>query len=290
MVGPACAQAQGNGQQSDSQKQNTQPEQPKPSPIQPSVSGAAVQPKAADQILAQAEIYKPNCRQPKNHDEADLCAQWRVAEAAENTLQLTLAQTAIGALGVLFVVVTLGFTARANKAAAIAAQAAVDAVGFERAWLSSGPPQIVSGTNVTDPDGVTHSHGIGFAITWINTGRSPALQAIATTKVRLIDHDADIPVFSFEDPEQFDHTTVGPNMNVTSPRAWLVGKDHEKFVSRTKSAIVYSKVYYKTIASSERRYTETCLRFVYNGVRTDDNNKSSINYDIFSAGHQNSAT
>jgi hypothetical protein len=68
---------------------------------------------------------KPQCEQPRNHDEADLCEQRRMSKAAEDAVNLNEIQTGIGAVGALLLLATLALTIWGTRAAVKAANAAV---------------------------------------------------------------------------------------------------------------------------------------------------------------------
>lgn len=67
---------------------------------------------------------KPECSQPKTHDEADLCEQRRMAEAAENTLVLSKIQLILGVIGAALLFLTLFYGRQAARGAVVAARAA----------------------------------------------------------------------------------------------------------------------------------------------------------------------
>jgi hypothetical protein len=60
---------------------------------------------------------KPDCSNPKNHDEADLCQQRRMAVAAEQTVTLSQIQIAIGVVTLLGLGATVYYTRQTAKAA-----------------------------------------------------------------------------------------------------------------------------------------------------------------------------
>ena len=73
---------------------------------------------------------KPECGQPQNHDEADLCEQRRMAEAAENTVKLSAWQLGLGVVGAFLLFVTLYYSRQAARGAIVAAEAAQASVGL----------------------------------------------------------------------------------------------------------------------------------------------------------------
>ncbi|WP_125901065.1 hypothetical protein [Methylobacterium indicum] len=288
LSGFACAQAQGNDQHSNNQQQNTQSEEKKPGSFQTGIVVQSVQTKTADQGTAQTKIYEPDCGKPKDQPEADLCTQRRVANAAEEALQYNLAQTVIGALGVAFVVVTLGFTARANKAAAIAAQAAMDAVGAERAWLSFMNINIAPTRN-TEIYGKIHEETITFNIAWINSGRSPAINVNTSIISSVLDLDAKLPHKDLEAPSTGG--VVGPGISVLSPEVAIYGNDLALFKQRKKKFVIWSKATYETTYHKGIvRQTECCVEIIFNGMKAKDDGSFEPRFMIMQAGYFNTAS
>lgn len=287
LVGPACAQAQGDDQKGNRQQQNTQSEHAKPGSAQPTVSGAAAQPQAADKRPVKAEIYEPDCRQPKSQPDADLCTQRRVADAAENALQYALAQTLIGALGVAFVVVTLGFTARANKAAAIAAQAAVDSVGAERAWMfPDGFPHAFS--NQTTVHGVFYQNAFMIAVSWRNGGRSPSIRTSSSISHKVVNNGDTVPEFDATVDE--NEGIVGPNFSIKSGWTAIGGQELDDFLNQGAALYVYSRVSYSTTFFPHSKvYSEICAKLLRNGDSVNEQGQRQPNIEIQVIGPQNTA-
>lgn len=289
-TGPACAQAQRDDQKTDQQQQQTQTEHAKPGSAQPFVSGAPAQSQAADHRTAEAKVYEPDCRKPKDQPDADLCTQRRVADAAEEALQWALAQTVIGALGVAFVVVTLGFTARANKAAAIAAQAAVDAVGAERAWITAidVPLHFTKDTLIDD---VVHDQVLTIATNWKNGGRSPALKVciyVSCIVSDISENDEEIP--EFEDKHKEGHAIIGPGFSVFSQSQALFGDNFKRVLEREKAIFYYSKVWYSTTISPDNMvHSEACFQIIRNGSIINKEGVPQPNFEIRVVGRQNAA-
>lgn len=91
------ASAEGTGEkQPDTQTQRTEPGQTHspipwifPGPFGPPpivVVPVVIPDKASQQQQSQPGGYKPNCQEPKDREDADLCAQWRMAKAAEESV------------------------------------------------------------------------------------------------------------------------------------------------------------------------------------------------------------
>ncbi|WP_080507378.1 hypothetical protein [Rhodopseudomonas palustris] len=67
---------------------------------------------------------EPNCKTPKSHDEADLCQQIRVADAADVTLSYSRWQIALSVATVLGLALTVLYARNSTRAAIVAAKAA----------------------------------------------------------------------------------------------------------------------------------------------------------------------
>ena len=287
LTGLACAQPQGNNQQSNNQQKNSNTEENKAGTFNIGIGVPSVQAKATDHGAAQTKIYEPDCGKPKDQPEADLCTQRRVANAAEEALQYNLAQTLIGAFGVAFVVVTLGLTARANKAAKIAAQAAVDAVGSERAWLSFKNIGIYPSNN-SIIDGDIRNESIVFNVAWINTGRSPSIKTNIAIRYQVLLMDDPLPSVNFEEPPAFG--IIGPGITNYSNDKAIYGDDLILFKQRKKKIIIWSRATYETIYHQGiRRHTDMCAQLIWNGTRVRGA-AEELNIDIKLKGEFNSAS
>lgn len=232
--GLAFGQTQGDNQQNNGQQKNTQSEEIKAGPSKSDVGLALTQPKAPDGSATQAKIYEPDCRKPKDQPEADLCTQRRVANAAEETLQYNFAQTVVGAVGVVLVVITIIFTARSNKAAVIAAKAAVDAVGSERAWMSFARIDLnMNGS--PGPDKTFIIDGFIFELIWANDGRSPAINTVIYREYEIINNGSPMPDVKLQgDSGEFIAGVIGPGRSAMGSSIYINGKDKNDFENRKK--------------------------------------------------------
>jgi hypothetical protein len=64
---------------------------------------------------------KPNCKQPQNHDEADLCQQIEMSHIADNAFRVGVAQAILAGLTVAGLVITVIYAIKAANAAAASA-------------------------------------------------------------------------------------------------------------------------------------------------------------------------
>lgn len=272
ICGIAKTQAQGDGEKSGRQQQYSQPEQAKSVPSQPVVGGAAAQPQAANHGPAEAEVYQPDCGKPKNQPDADLCTQRRVADAAEKALQYTLAQTVIGGLGVFFVVITLGFTARANKATAIAAQAAVDAVNADRAWICYENTSFKLDNHLIDQNGEAHIEAYKIFSTFRNSGKNPALRVAVGSIGTFVSIGDGMPELKLLPTDEHRNSILGPGAISESQPKWLTGENLERLKSGKSKYVHYVKVFYSTVNAPDRELiTEACMEIFSTGTIKDEN-------------------
>jgi hypothetical protein len=105
--------------QTQQQKQIPQPPKIEQRPAPPTVASPVT---VEREKSVEPNWSKPSCDKPQNHDEADLCQQIRMSEAAEQSVGLNKIQAAVALVGALFVIVTIYY---ARKAAIAARDAAV---------------------------------------------------------------------------------------------------------------------------------------------------------------------
>lgn len=130
-------------------------------------------PPAPAKQQAQARPYEPNCQQPQNHADADLCAQWGGVKAVTETNRLTRLALNLAALGFIFAVtgafvgvVGTYYLVQAFREAKRSADAAITA---NRPWLRgelrADPPMWIR-------DG---TFSLNVTVTLKNFGNSPAV-------------------------------------------------------------------------------------------------------------------
>lgn len=129
------------------------------------------------------EGYQAICNAPINETQADLCQQWRAAEAATDSARWTQLQFWLGIAGLAGVVATVIYAVKAFRQTVVQAKAAITANEIAReeqaAWLVVGNPEFVqvqSTSVIVDGVGVTDQHCFGvkvrFSVT--NAGNMPA--------------------------------------------------------------------------------------------------------------------
>lgn len=121
--------------------------------------------------------YSEFCGKPASHDEADLCQQWRSANAAAEMSWYAFASLFIGALSIVGLFITLWLTRKATLKASEATSAAIrSAEAAERAYLIENRPWMDVDMELLPPIRVDSVGKIraGFAVKATNVSNVPA--------------------------------------------------------------------------------------------------------------------
>lgn len=186
---------------------------------------------------------------------------------------LALIATGTGILGVIWIRQTLQATRDTVKAA-------MAAVGAERAWMT------VAGTKITKAENSIYNGQpvalmYGVSIRWVNDGRSPAVNSVATVIPR---YSATVPVFDIK-PRTDGKAIVGPGREVNTPPIWLSAEECEAINCRRHTMFIYARFDYQDVFdSTARRHTEGAYEVEI--LRTEDN---WIAVNLSAVGLQNSA-
>lgn len=143
------------------------------------------------QHKANADTYGAICDKPKNHDQADLCQQWRSALAAEQQLEWSRKQFWIGTISIAGLIGSLIFTGWAAVAAGRAAQAATDTVratrDSERARIFCDKLDIPLGAADKIYGGSVGWHPFYLRYALVNLGRTPAIITEICAEIQIVD-------------------------------------------------------------------------------------------------------
>jgi hypothetical protein len=120
LIFPTLASDKENNAPQKAQTQKTDEGQQTPAPQPPPL------PAIDGEKPVETDWNKVECAKPKNHDEADLCEQRRMSQAAENGVDLSKIQIALGILGATLVLWSLYYTRVAAIAAKDAANSALE--------------------------------------------------------------------------------------------------------------------------------------------------------------------
>jgi hypothetical protein len=119
LFAPLALSAQDNKAKQKAQTTQPQPTEQRPAaPLSVTVTGPVT---IEREKTVEPNWKKPSCDAPQNHDEADLCQQIRMSEAAEGSVRLNGYQSGIAVLGALLVIITIIYARRAAIAARDAA-------------------------------------------------------------------------------------------------------------------------------------------------------------------------
>lgn len=115
--------------------------------------------------------YRRPCEKPEGKDESDLCAQWRAAEAGENSALWTQRSVWVSIIGSIFLLWQISLTRKALADTARATAAMIEqnriAEAAQRAWITIQPEFKVLRSN-------GESIQIGYCITYKNVGSTGA--------------------------------------------------------------------------------------------------------------------
>jgi len=145
-------------------------------------------PRAKRRHQSEPNIYLPDCGQPKDHNQADLCEQMRMAKATEDAVNVAWKQYVVSILGLAGLIATVWFTGRAAVAASRSAQAAERAlVDLERPHVFVELTRAGIGLKPVAGSGLRFTTNGLLTYSFMNYGRTPA---------RLLDITRRFPVVS----------------------------------------------------------------------------------------------
>jgi hypothetical protein len=152
-------------QQTQTSGQQAKPNQARPLP-------SATEPSRGDRAeekKSKSRVYKSSCGESDDHNEAELCEQRRMADAAVEQLR-------VNCIGLILLALTFGVTAWAAWAAAEAAKAAQAAVDSS---ARTADHQLRAYVNVTAGGATLAEHRVGVALLVVfkNFGMTPARDA-----------------------------------------------------------------------------------------------------------------
>jgi hypothetical protein len=210
--------------------------------------------------------YKPDC---SKREDADLCAQLRMAIAAEEQGRLNM-------LGLLLLAATLGFTAwaaisarsaaMATGIAAVAAEASADTANKTlRAMGDTAQRQLRAYVNVFEPRILDLESGTPtLRIRLKNFGQTPAYQTTAKCVAQVMSVSEDVPPALGDKARPMQYGTLGPGETFSAYVRIPLGSDlKEAILKGEKRIIAIGEVRYKD-AFGEPRVTP--LHMQYGGV------------------------
>ncbi len=185
-----------------------------------------------------SSAYTVRCDPPRDHDEADLCEQRRMAAAAETSVSWLNPQTLIGIAQAIGLVLTIILTVVATKAASRAAQAAEATIRHEEereapfvypAVISNGVPDALEKLGIYDhPKSKIAPASPTVSCAIANHGRSPALmQYITVDLVHLTMMPEQMPISGERDFSVAPIIAAGVQSNRLHPTRIAIPIDRE---------------------------------------------------------------
>jgi hypothetical protein len=184
--------------------------------------------------------YNPDpCYRDKNHDAADLCAQWRAAIAAENAATLSTWSNWIAGVGALLsflsivlVIAALRQTERSLRETRAANEIARDTATRQlRAYINFADARIPPGGPIGK---------LCLTVDIHNGGQTPAYDLRAVYRIQLSNEGPDRFRFMFRDsnPVEFSKSVVGPgrstsisdDYDLTPALRWALAKNTDTLV------------------------------------------------------------
>lgn len=238
----------------------------------------------------EAEDAKRQQQESAQREIDDLIAQQSMANSTEEIVLWTRLQFLLAFGGTCALIYSLHLNRTATNAAVKAADAAREALGAERAWLTFRRFEAgtVEGSEIV---GVKINKGFLLQLEWTNCGRSPSIRTNIFVTKKVIGRAETIPVFeASEVPADQGYGICGPSMTVWSPTIFLNDEETANFKSKAVRVIVYSKVTYRDTMSPEVvRSTELCAEILYEGEKAVGDSKPVPNIGFYIIGPQNSA-
>jgi hypothetical protein len=179
---------------------------------------------------------------------------------------------------------------RSARAAEMAAEAAIEAVGSDRAWMVFDTLPITGATN-SILNGVPFENGVIFQVEWRNRGRSPALNSECFVDIRFIDAADNVaPAFAPSWGAERHSYPIGPNATIKSSSVLAIDNQINELQNWTTVAIIYSALRYRDTFTAVDRSSQVCLKVRYGGLEKSNNGSLLPRYEVSAFGPQNTAT
>lgn len=257
LVWPSLAQDTKRGEQHPGRNQAETKQTPAQPPAAPAVS--------ADRPQRQSEPkdYRDPCSAPKSANESDLCQQWRMAEAAEETANWTYGQVIATAVEAILLAIAIGFAWRAGYWAKRAAITGAETVEVTR---TVGMAQSRAYIHPSGPKLTMHENGtITVFIRLKNFGQTPAYDVVTRTSMTATPLPLQGEFPSEKKPATASQGTAGPGQEFTASLDWPIplSPEYQDDIAAGRAAIfLHGEVAYRD-AFKEPRVTR--YRLIYTG-------------------------
>ncbi|MBE0579605.1 hypothetical protein [Devosia sp.] len=243
------------------------------------------------------ESYQAICNTPENETQADLCQQWRAAEAATDSARWTQFQFWLGAAGFVGLVITVAYSVRAFRQAQIQANAALRAnaratranviareLGHAqvRAYMAIGEVNL----SWADDEGAPRLAEVKF--NWVNRGQSPASQVGLICAVQHVPAGYSEPIVSLAGATaamDFGTSTVAPDRGLLTyygdiANTPISAEETQRWLDGETDIVVFCAARYRDVFGVQH-IAETCSVLVHRTIK----GKNMVNFKTY--GHHN---
>lgn len=214
------------------------------------------------------EAAKRERQEDVQRDMDNLVAQQGVDQSTKNIVGLTILQTILALLGTLALLYSLHLNRKATRAAVSAADAAREALGAERAWMSHFKCHNCFLDNF---EGVFGAQSFGVIVAWKNTGRTPATNVSVSVDHALVPVTTLAPVFGNIENNQDNSAVVGPEIDVNTNIIMLTINEYDLVKQGALDFYIYCRIDYRdTFRPDVPRHSEMCYKVAFNGQVMQD--------------------
>jgi hypothetical protein len=186
--------------------------------------------------------------------------------------------------------IQIRYLIRADRNAVRSADAAMLAIGSDRAWMTFDEIAINRAGDST-LDGAPFKNAVLFEIKWRNRGRSPALRCECFIDMRIIPSTDNIPpVFVPHWGTDRNASPIGPGAIATSPPRFVLDAQIDEFHKWNTVVIIYSAIRYRDVFNTTiERFSEACVKVRYGGLQKINDGPLVPRYEPTAFGPQNTA-
>jgi hypothetical protein len=162
----------------------------------------------------------------------------------------------------------------------------------ERAWLTFAK---IETTNLRDfnLEDVPYKNVVAFNVSWINSGRTPALKTNVYIARKICKLGSGVPVFGSVPLSESTNrrATIGANVAVGSAPAYVAGKEFDELMAKRAIVFVYSRAEYVEVFNpNTERVSEVCFGITYKAELITENDTREPVFDMIPMGDQNTCT
>lgn len=206
--------------------------------------------------------YRAICQSPRNKEHADLCQQWRTAEAAEKQAEIAVWQLVASAAGVIGLIATIFYTHRTYRLSANATEQELRPYVFVETLTIGDNALSLEGTHtIADQRG-----RIGVVVHIKNTGQTPAARLVHWSDIACV-APADEASLVVPLPLRQEFATNAPVNGIIiksfEKRVRLTADEMRAVDERRNGLYVYGRIEYW---DAFRKLRFTNYRLVYWGI------------------------